>query len=166
MLSLNMAVRAVVADEGKILAGRHTPEEGKPFYQLLGGYVRAGQPQVPTLINVVKNEAGLQIEVEKFLYLVESFTLKSGKPVQEIAFYYLCKPKKQGLLANLLRPARVAVKPELLSAEQLAELPYWSSDFRELLVDDLREYFASCPRNIVINELEDSAAAKPGTFQL
>jgi len=93
------AAYAVVVHQGKILL-LQTKSSGK--YWFPGGGIELEETLEVGMKREVKEEAGIEIEVEKFLVFKEIFFYY--KPLDEayhsFGFFYLCKPKTLNLVKD------------------------------------------------------------------
>ncbi|HIQ10594.1 MAG TPA: NUDIX domain-containing protein [Pyrodictium sp.] len=60
-------------------------------YRLPGGSVNDTETIVECLKREMHEELGVNIEISKLLYIVESFYKKRNRIVHEIGFYFLCR---------------------------------------------------------------------------
>ena len=90
---------AVVIDGGKILLN-NTKSTGK--YWFPGGAVDLGEKLEDAIKREVREETGIEIEIEKFLLFKEMFFYyePSDEAYQNFSFFYLCKPRTIELLAD------------------------------------------------------------------
>ncbi len=84
----SFAVRSagVAIKDGKVLVQR---EKNGDEYAFPGGTLKFGETTEECLIREWKEEAGADIEVQRLLWVEESFWEYKGKANQSIAFYYL-----------------------------------------------------------------------------
>lgn len=87
----------IVNDEGKVLLLREadTYEEGTNVgrYQVPGGRLDVGEPFLDGLNREVMEECGLEISVEKPLYVAEWSPVIRGVKTQIVAVFFLCHAK-------------------------------------------------------------------------
>ncbi len=90
---------AVVIDNGKVLLC-NTKSTGK--YWFPGGGVDLGEKLEDAIKREVREETGIEIEVEKFLTFQEVFFYYEplDEAYQSFSFFYLCKPTTTELLAD------------------------------------------------------------------
>jgi 8-oxo-dGTP pyrophosphatase MutT (NUDIX family) len=70
--------------------------EGSDYWSLPGGNVELGESSEEALVRELYEEAGLEIEVVRLLWVHENYFVRhSGKQVHEICFYYLIRLKKE-----------------------------------------------------------------------
>jgi len=91
------AAYAVVINDGKILLMK-TKTTGK--YWFPGGGIDLGEKLENAMKREVREEAGIEIEVEKFLSFKEVFFYYEplDEAYQNFSFFYLCKPITTELL--------------------------------------------------------------------
>ena len=91
-LILRPAAYALIRHNGRLLLlrMRHT---GK--YHLPGGGISVGERMAETLEQEVREETGIEIEVQRFAHFEELFFYydPSGRAYHGLHFYYLCQPK-------------------------------------------------------------------------
>jgi nucleoside triphosphatase len=84
----------IVNDKGKILLAKSHKWFDK--YTLPGGHIEVGETMREAVVREVKEETGLDVEVEEFLLLQEAiFTQEFWKRKHFIFFDFLCKSKGQ-----------------------------------------------------------------------
>jgi mutator protein MutT len=90
---------AIVINDGKVLLC-NTKSTGK--YWFPGGSVDLGEKLEDAIRREVREETGIEIEVEKFLLFKEMFFYyePSDEAYQNFSFFYLCKPRTIELLAD------------------------------------------------------------------
>jgi nucleoside triphosphatase len=82
----------IVNDEGKILLAKSHKWFDK--YTLPGGHIEVGETMREAVVREVKEETGLDVEVEEFLLLQEAiFTEEFWKRKHFIFFDFLCRSK-------------------------------------------------------------------------
>jgi len=93
------AAYAVIIDGGKILLMK-ARMTGK--YWFPGGSVEVGEKLEDALRREVREEAGIEIKVEKFLTFREVFFYhdQRDEAYQNFSFFYICKAKTAGLIAD------------------------------------------------------------------
>ena len=113
-LILRPAAYAIIMDKGRILLLKMRAT-GK--YHLPGGGISPGERIEETLRREVREEAGIEIQVERFAYFDEVFFLydPSGRAYHGLHFYYLCSAQTFELL------------PDNQVNDDSAESPRWVS---------------------------------------
>lgn len=80
-------VAGVAIDQDMVLVHQF---EGSEYWSLPGGNVELGESSAAALHRELLEEANLQVEVGRLLWVHENlFVQKSGKQVHELCFYYL-----------------------------------------------------------------------------
>ncbi|MDA3839606.1 MAG: NUDIX domain-containing protein [Patescibacteria group bacterium] len=104
---------AVVIDSDKVLLC-NTKSTGK--YWFPGGGVDLGEKLEDAIKREVREETGIEIEVEKFLTFQEIFFYYEplDEAYQNFSFFYLCKPITTELLAD-----------DKVDQEEESEKPRW-----------------------------------------
>ena len=115
------AAYAVVIDKGNVLL-LETKHTGK--YWFPGGAVELGETLEESMKRELKEETGIEIEVEKFLKVNEIFFYYDplDEAYHNFSFFYLCKPKTTTLMADdLVDPEEESIKPRWISLKDLTE---------------------------------------------
>jgi ADP-ribose pyrophosphatase YjhB (NUDIX family) len=84
-----MRVRAVIVQEGAVLMDRTHHEDRERFYWLPGGGLEPGETSEQCLQRELMEEAALEIEVGRVLYLSENIYVESGDYRHELILYRL-----------------------------------------------------------------------------
>lgn len=92
----NFRTAGLIIRDGLLLA---MTERGIGHYYLPGGRVRMGETMEEALYRELREELGVSARVLRPLWLCESFFPLGGRPVHEIAMYYLTEPDWDGLPA-------------------------------------------------------------------
>jgi 8-oxo-dGTP diphosphatase len=91
-----IAMKALIVRDGKVLLLREaaTYDEGtqRGRYHLPGGRVEVGEPFDVALRREVKEETGLEVEIDKPVYVGEWHPVIRGEENQIIAVFFLCTP--------------------------------------------------------------------------
>ncbi|MGR9048096.1 NUDIX hydrolase [Halobacillus faecis] len=61
------------------------------YWALPGGGVELGEASQDTIVREMKEELGFAVEVERTVWMAETFFEHRGDDMQEVAFYYLLK---------------------------------------------------------------------------
>ncbi|MFH2136319.1 MAG: NUDIX domain-containing protein [Patescibacteria group bacterium] len=114
------AAYAVIVNDGKILLAR-VKRSGK--YWFPGGAVDLGETLKAAAKREVKEEAGIEIEVEKFLDFREVFFYaeREDKVFHNFSFFYLCKPKTLDLMEDGDVDGGIAERPQWIDIKTLSE---------------------------------------------
>lgn len=98
-LNLRVAVYGLILNQGKVLlvGSRHNQKLFPP-----GGGVETGEPMREALLREVKEETGLEVEIQKFVDFKETFFYYDplDAALHNFAFFFLCRPKHTDLIAN------------------------------------------------------------------
>ncbi|HVG88406.1 MAG TPA: NUDIX domain-containing protein [Gaiellales bacterium] len=86
---LSLRVRAVIVQEGTVLMDRTHHEDRERFYWLPGGGLEPGETSEQCLQRELTEEAALEIEVGRVLYLSENIYVESGDYRHELILYRL-----------------------------------------------------------------------------
>jgi 8-oxo-dGTP diphosphatase len=86
---LSLRVRAVIVQEGAVLMDRTHHEDRERFYWLPGGGLEPGETSEQCLQRELMEEAALEIEVGRVLYLSENIYVESGDYRHELILYRL-----------------------------------------------------------------------------
>lgn len=85
---------AIIIEDGHVLMVKNDIED---YYYSIGGGVHMGETSEQAVIREVKEEAGIDYEVERLAFINESFFYGDGlltdKECHVIEFYYLMKPR-------------------------------------------------------------------------
>jgi ADP-ribose pyrophosphatase YjhB (NUDIX family) len=87
-----MSVRAravIVDDEGRVLLDTTAHKDREPFFWLPGGGVEPGETSEEALHREMIEEASLQIEVGRLVYVSENLFVESGDYRHEVILYRL-----------------------------------------------------------------------------
>ena len=83
-------VAAVLIRNNKLFVQQHNDE-----YALPGGHVSFGETSEETLIREFKEETGVEITIERLIWVEENFWVWGGKKAHNISFYYLISMKNE-----------------------------------------------------------------------
>jgi ADP-ribose pyrophosphatase YjhB (NUDIX family) len=79
-------VAGIVVDEGHVLLQNADIDD---FWIVPGGRVELREPAAESLKREMMEEIGVEVEVERLLWVVENFFEYGGKSCHELAFYFL-----------------------------------------------------------------------------
>jgi 8-oxo-dGTP pyrophosphatase MutT (NUDIX family) len=117
-LVLRPAVYAIVVYDGQVLLMkmRHSGKYHPP-----GGGISVGERVEDTLKREVREETGIEVEVERFAHFEELFFYydPSGTAYHGLHFYYVCRPKTLTLLDDTQVNDDAAEKPRWVSIQGL-----------------------------------------------
>jgi ADP-ribose pyrophosphatase YjhB (NUDIX family) len=94
-------VGAVIIRENKVLMMKN---EYSPYYYTVGGRVRFGETSQDAVLREVREEIGIELEIERLAFVHENFfnaDFLGGAPCHEIAFYYLMKQPDDDAFKNI-----------------------------------------------------------------
>ena len=90
----NFRVGALIKNGSKVLMARN-PNEQREFYYSVGGRVKFGESAEQAVLREVKEETGIDCEVQRLAAVHENFfTDDDGVPFHEISFFFLLKPNE------------------------------------------------------------------------
>lgn len=141
---------------GSAVLGEEAPYgDGTPFYCLPGGHVEFGEDLASALSREIDEEAGLNVEVDKLVYVHEHFYRHRGVDSHEIGFYFLVDlssefpaPDGQGYIPHRESHLRMRLLP-LDDLRRVSLLPAFLAD---LLPIDARDSFSHPTRHLVTRE--------------
>jgi 8-oxo-dGTP pyrophosphatase MutT (NUDIX family) len=97
----NYRIVGVALSEGRVLLHR---SEHENFWSLPGGRAEMLEPARETLRREMREELGIQVEVERLLWVVENFFDYAGKSYHELALYFLMTLPNESLWTNRREP--------------------------------------------------------------
>ena len=88
--TFNFRVGAIIIHDGKLLL-MHNEEE--PYYYTVGGRVHFNETTEETVVREVREEIGVDLEIDRFLFFQEQFFdgKVTGTHIHELGVYYLMK---------------------------------------------------------------------------
>lgn len=93
-----IAMKAVIVKDGKVLVLREAATYGDGTqigrYHMPGGRLEVGEPFEDGLRREVREETGLEIEIEYPLYVGEWHPVIKGVENQIVAMFFVCTPKR------------------------------------------------------------------------
>ncbi|MDE6200755.1 MAG: NUDIX domain-containing protein [Clostridiales bacterium] len=98
-------VCAIIIEDGCVLLATN---EGADYYYTLGGRVHFGETAYNAVLREVKEETGVDYEVDRLAFINENFFISSGdankgKKIHELAMFFVMKPRgKKETFANNL----------------------------------------------------------------
>lgn len=110
---------AIIVNNGKILL-MNTKSTGK--YWFPGGGVEIGEKIEQGLKREVREETGIEVEIQKFLALRENFFYYAplDEATHSFSFFYLCKPITTDLLPNdNANPKDESEKPQWIDLKEI-----------------------------------------------
>ena len=122
-------------------------------YRLPGGSVNDTETIVECLKREMHEELGVNIEVGKLLYIVESFYRRRNRIIHEIGFYFLCRLSNKGGEDITSREKHVEIYWSPL--DQLEEAKFRPPVLLTVIREDYRRRFQGAyPKYIVGLDLE------------
>lgn len=126
-----------------------------PTYALPGGHLEFGETLSACLSREIFEESGLNVEVEKLVYVHENFYSLNRIQTHEIGFYFLVdlnaefpRPDSKGYI-----PSREAhIRMRLLPLDRLATVPLMPAFLRDDLPRDAADRFVRPTRHLVSRE--------------
>lgn len=90
---LNIRVGAIIEKNGRFLFAEN---DGMDFLYTVGGRVRFGETTEEAILREVREELGVQLEIDHLVLIMEDFftgdtKASLGKPVHELDFFYALK---------------------------------------------------------------------------
>ena len=146
---------AILIHGSAVLAEEAAYGDGTSFYCLPGGHVKFGEDLASTLSREIDEEAGLNVEVDKLVYVHENFYRHRGVDSHEIGFYFLVDlssefpaPDGEGYIPH--RESHLRMR--LLPLDDLRRVPLRPAFLAERLPFDARESFSRPTRHLVTRE--------------
>lgn len=96
----NYCARAIIQQDDKFLIMNLNDAE---YYHLPGGHVEIGESSADALNREIKEEVGIEVNLDKIVLVSEEFYRKLDLDVHSVIFYYLAKPKVRVLTENSVR---------------------------------------------------------------
>ena len=101
--AFNYRIVGVALNEGRVLLHR---AEGEDFWTLPGGRAEIGEPATETLKREMLEELEVAVEVERLVWIVESFFTYMDTAWHELALYFLITFPQECLIPNETAPFR------------------------------------------------------------
>jgi ADP-ribose pyrophosphatase YjhB (NUDIX family) len=142
----SLRARAAIVNGERVLLDRTHHPEKRPFYWLPGGGVEPGETAVECLRRELIEEASLEIEVGRLLYVSENLFVEGGEYRHEVILYFLARLLR-------VRDADPSDRREL-TWQRLGELPgpLLPPDVARELARDLEEGFRRPALHLVTDE--------------
>lgn len=112
------SVYAVIVHDGNILMIRNKSND-KLFFP--GGGINVSETLVDALKREVREETGIEVEIEKFLHFSEAFFYydPGDEAYHMFNFFYVCKPKTFELVTDEKVDDEEAEKPRWIDIEKI-----------------------------------------------
>lgn len=149
--AFNVRSCGILIHDDAVLMEENRPLSGPVTYNLPGGRLRFGESLTLCLTREFYEEAGLNVEPEKLVYVHEYLWSNVGGPVHELGFYFLVdlssefpSPDAEGYVPHREPPWRM----RLIPLAHLRDVRVMPEFLRELLPQDAREGFAHPTRHL------------------
>jgi 8-oxo-dGTP pyrophosphatase MutT (NUDIX family) len=86
----NYRAAGIMMENGHVLLHKQVDDS---YWALPGGGIELGEASEETIVREMKEELGYEVEVERTVWMAETFFEHRGDPMHEVAFYYLLKTK-------------------------------------------------------------------------
>jgi ADP-ribose pyrophosphatase YjhB (NUDIX family) len=151
---LSIRVRGVIVQEGKVLMDRTHHDDRDRFYWLPGGGVEPGETSAQALARELMEEAALDIEVGRVLYVSENIYTESGDHRHEVILYRLAAIRSG--------PHGTPSDPRMHEWHRPGEQPgpLLPADMAEALVHDLADGFRRPIQHLVTVAEPPASAAQ------
>lgn len=91
----NYRIGVIITNGRKILMARN-PNETREFYYSVGGRVKFGESLTDAVIREVKEETGIDCEIDRLAAVHENFfTTDDGVPFHEVSVFFTLKPNER-----------------------------------------------------------------------
>jgi len=122
--------RCIISNGKKILVQRD--EEG--IYGLPGGRLEFDETLPLCVVRELREEAGIEVDPQRLVYIVEYRGVKKGKYKHEILYFFKCSYK------GYIKPKSKALSFEWRDPSDLLKEPFWPEPLAEMLVKDYPEF--------------------------
>ena len=138
--TFNYRVGAIIIHDGKLLL-MHNEEE--PYYYTVGGRVHFNETTEETVVREVREEIGVDLEIDRFLFFQEQFFdgKVTGTHIHELGVYYLMKdsPALENLECHSVTARGVA--------EELLWVPLEATGSYYIVPESIAARLTSLPRH-------------------
>ena len=142
----------ILIHEDSVLMQQAEASSGGATYALPGGHLEFGETLAACLAREMFEEAGLNVEAEKLVYVHENFYATKGIRTHEIGFYFLVdlnsefpRPDPAGYI-----PSREPhIRMRLLPLTQLSAFPVMPEFLRKELPAAVADQFSSPTRHLI-----------------
>ncbi|MYL29731.1 NUDIX domain-containing protein [Halobacillus halophilus] len=87
----NHRAAGILIEQGHVLLHKQKKDA---HWALPGGGIELGEDSMNTIIREVREELGWEVEVERTVWIAESFFPHRGEALHEVAFYYALETKE------------------------------------------------------------------------
>lgn len=137
-----VGVGAIIVQDGKILIVRRGSEPGKGKWSVPGGLVELGETVEQAVVREVREECGLDVEVDKLIDIVDSMTFdKNGR----LKYHFIILDFFVKIKGGKLRPGDDAKEALWVPLEEVENYDL-TKTFKEFLkrnMEKLRNYSLS-----------------------
>ncbi len=137
-----VGVGAIIVQDGKILIVRRGSEPGKGKWSVPGGLVELGETVEQAVVREVREECGLDVEVDKLIDIVDSMTFdKNGR----LKYHFIILDFFVKIKGGKLRPGDDAKEALWVPLEEVEnyDLTKTFKEFLERNMEKLRNYSLS-----------------------
>ncbi|HEX68770.1 MAG TPA: NUDIX domain-containing protein [Candidatus Bathyarchaeota archaeon] len=137
-----VGVGAIIVQDGKILIVRRSSEPGKGKWSVPGGLVELGETVEQAVVREVREECGLDVEVDRLIDVVDSMTFdRNGR----LKYHFIILDFFVKIKGGKLRPGDDAKEAMWVSLEEVEnyDLTKTFRDFLKRNMEKLRNYSLS-----------------------
>ena len=137
-----VGVGAIIVQNGKILIVRRSSEPGKGKWSVPGGLVELGETVEQAVVREVREECGLDVEVDRLIDVVDSMTFdRNGR----LKYHFIILDFFVKIKGGKLRPGDDAKEAMWVSLEEVEnyDLTKTFRDFLKRNMEKLRNYSLS-----------------------
>jgi ADP-ribose pyrophosphatase YjhB (NUDIX family) len=145
----------ILIHEDSVVVQEGSDGRGGSSYALPGGHLEFGETVATCLSREIFEEAGLNVEADKLVYVHENFYTLKRVRTHEIGFYFLVdlnsefpRPDPNGYIAS--REAHIRIR--LLPVARLSTFPLMPAFLRDELPRDAADRFSRPTRHLVSRE--------------
>lgn len=121
--------RCILVRDDKVLLQR----EKNGVYSVPGGRLEFLESLPFTVVRELREEAGMEVEPVRLVYIVESLSERKKGPRHEILFYFLCKGSGEP------RRSYATISFEWKNPIEVAD-NFWPSGMAEIIAQDIPEF--------------------------
>lgn len=136
--TFNFRVGAVIIHDGKLLLMNNGEE---PYLYTVGGRVQLHETTEEAVLREVKEELGVELEIDRFLFFQEQFFVGkvTGEQIHELGAYYLMKDSQA---VNHLNCRSVTARG---LPEELVWIPLEEADRHYIVPESIAERLTDLP---------------------